>query len=239
MNTDIEDKCIYIQKIIKGFLCRKHLLPLVMYKIKNILKNTILDLNTSHNDGRINSCFDEQNIISILQKHLNTRVYLPYGKRMWYDISCYDYQVGWIPINIKSSYMNRPDNVGNLSVCFQPLSKRELSLTNNYSNGQLTDMLLYDLYKNILNNSYKKDYYFVVINKNNYSDIIINSVLGLNQIKKNLNNLPFQIQWNKNRMYKPVSIQKRTKEVLECFIDDKKSWKEKLKIESDKLYFKT
>jgi len=39
-------------------------------------------------------------------------------------------------------------------------------------------------------------------NKNNLNDIIINSVKGLIHLTPNINNLPFQVCWDKNREYK-------------------------------------
>ncbi len=51
----------------------------------------------------------------------------------------------------------------------------------------------------------KKDYYFLVINKNN-KNIIINSVKGLNILTPNLNNIPYQVYWNKNKKFEYKSI---------------------------------
>ena len=53
----------------------------------------------------------------------------------------------------------------------------------------------------------KKDYYFIVNNKDT-NEIIINSLKGLKKMISNLNNLPFQIKWchNKNYEYKNIDI---------------------------------
>lgn len=72
----------------------------------------------------------------------------------------------------------------------------------------------------------RKDYYFIVINKENTNDIIVNSCKGIATITPNINNLPFQVCWNKNRkfIYRPI------KHVISDFIKgikkSKPSWKE-------------
>tara|TARA_B110000503_G_C7020398_1_gene359519 strand:- start:72 stop:386 length:315 start_codon:yes stop_codon:yes gene_type:complete len=56
-----------------------------------------------------------------------------------------------------------------------------------------------------LQKHFRKDYFFLVINKNDPTDIIINSILGLKEITPNINNLPFQIMWKNNRNYNITS----------------------------------
>ena len=43
----------------------------------------------------------------------------------------------------------------------------------------------------LYNKNNKKDYYFIVMNKTDASDIIVNSVKGLSVLTPNINNLPF------------------------------------------------
>ncbi|MDD7847374.1 hypothetical protein [Metamycoplasma hyosynoviae] len=44
-----------------------------------------------------------------------------------------------------------------------------------------------------------RDYYFLVINKENNRNIFFNSLKKLYELNPNGNNLPFQCVWNKNR----------------------------------------
>ena len=76
---------------------------------------------------------------------------------------------------------------------------------------------------NLLN---KKDYYFIVLNKTSSNDIIINSVKGLSLLRPNINNLPFQVCWNKNRSFYYQHISKKIKLFIECLQQPKPSWKE-------------
>jgi len=72
----------------------------------------------------------------------------------------------------------------------------------------------------------KKDYFFLVLNKRDNKDIIINSVKGLSVLTPNINNLPFQVCWNKNRYYEYKSINKILKMFINCLQKTKPSWKE-------------
>ena len=76
---------------------------------------------------------------------------------------------------------------------------------------------------------FRKDYYFLVINKNNTKDIIINSVLGISNITPNVNNLPFQIKWNNNREYILNNVKDKVLEHLNVMKKNaKQTWQEKL-----------
>jgi hypothetical protein len=76
------------------------------------------------------------------------------------------------------------------------------------------------------NNRNKKDYYFIVLNKNNKNNIIINSVKGLSILTPNINNLPFQINWSKNKKFNYGNINKKIKMFIECLQKPKPSWRE-------------
>jgi hypothetical protein len=76
------------------------------------------------------------------------------------------------------------------------------------------------------NNNNKKDYYFIVLNKTDANDIIVNSVKGLVILKPNINNLPFQVCWNKNRKYKYENINKKIKLFIDSLQQPKPSWTE-------------
>jgi hypothetical protein len=90
----------------------------------------------------------------------------------------------------------------------------------------MSNILFNKLKNNEYNKNNKKDYYFIVLNKKNNNDIIINSVKGLTSLTPNINNLPFQVCWDKNRIYKYENINKRIKEFIYCLQKPKPCWKE-------------
>ena len=65
-----------------------------------------------------------------------------------------------------------------------------------------------------------------MINKNNLKDVIINSIKGFTFLTSNINNLPFQINWNKNRIFKYENINIKIKLFINCIQKQNKSWKD-------------
>lgn len=228
-NYDI-NKIILMQKIIRGFLFRIKRLPLIMYKVKNYLIKNKDDINFSKetNEGRINSSLDEKNIIDILKKKYNDKIIIP-KSRMWYDILLFDNKYKWIPINIKTTSMNTSDNTANLAMCVYAYTNEILEINGKktYENGEMSDILYSKLKNKLYNYNYKKDYYFIVFNKNNSSDIIINSLKGLKILTPNINNLPFQVCWNKNKEFTYDIITNKIELFINCIQKPQLSWREK------------
>ena len=177
-----------------------------------------------NDDGRINSCIDENNIIELLILKFTKRIKKP-KIRMWYDILVFDYIYGWLPVNIKTTTTLTNDNTGNLTMCVYAYTDELLDINKTYKNGKMSNILLDKLKNKKYNLSNKKDYYFIVLNKSNSNDIIINSVKGLTVLTPNINNLPFQVCWNKNRVFKYENINIKIKSFIECLQKPKPSWK--------------
>lgn len=213
-----------IQRIFRGYNVRKRILPLIMYVIKKYLIKENISYCKSANDGRINSCYDEETIINLLRQKFGNRLKVPL-KRHWFDFAIKDYVYGWLPINIKTTTTRTTDNVGNLSLCVQAYTNYELDLRKNYQNGFLSKILLKELSNNTYNKKIKKDYYFLVCNKEN-NEIIVNSVKGLKELTSNNNNLPFQVCWKNNKCFEYKSINKCIEEFVKTIQKPKPTWKE-------------
>ena len=222
-----ETKIIKIQKWFRGCILRLKQLPLIMYKIKKYLKILAFQFSTQNEDGRINSCIDEDEVIKLLIENFGDKIIKP-KIRMWYDILAFDYMYGWIPINIKTTTTITSDNTGNLAMCVYAYTNEILDIYRNktYENGMMSDILFDKLKNKNYNTNNKKDYYFIVLNKTNASDIIVNSVKGLTILTPNINNLPFQVCWDKNRTFKYENINKKIKLFIDCLQKPKPSWKE-------------
>lgn len=145
---------------------------------------------------------------------------------MWYDLLAFDYMYGWIPINIKITTTKTNDNAGNLAMCVLSYTNIHLDINKTYDNRIMSKILIKKLKNKEYNNIHKKDYYFLVLNKNITDDIIINSVKGLSFLTPNVNNLPFQICWNKNRNFTYENINKKINIFIDCLKKPKPSWKE-------------
>ena len=223
-----ESEIIKIQKWIRGCLLRIKRLPLIMYKIQKYLKSNIFVFSSQNKDGRINSFIDENDVIKSLIKNFGVKIKKPNGLRCWYDILAFDYMYGWLPINIKTTTTKTSDNVGNLTMCVYAYTDEKIDIHSDKAcnNGKMSDILFKKIKDKRYNKYDKKDYYFLVLNKTNNKDIIINSVKGLSILTPNINNLPFQICWNKNRAFNYKHIEKNIKMFIECIQKPKPSWQE-------------
>jgi hypothetical protein len=215
---------IRIQRWIRGCFVRLRLLPLVMYKIRDYLKVCMINFSFCNEDGRINSCADEDEIIKILISGFGDKIKRP-RMRMWYDILVYDYTYKWLPVNIKTTTMTTCDNTGGIAMCVYAYTDEVLDTSRVYKNGHMSNVLIDKLMSGCINKKNKKDYYFLVLNKNN-GDVIVNSVKGLSVLTPNINNLPFQICWCKNREFEYGSIYKKLDLFLRCLQKPRPSWKE-------------
>jgi hypothetical protein len=210
-------------------------LPAILYYIQTLLRQEKLAFSKETVDGRINSCMDEHTVLTFLQTKLEPeKIRIP-QKRMWYDVCLKDEVAGWIPVNIKTTTTTTSDNTGNLAMCVQAYTDVELDLEKTCENGKMSEVLLRCLKEGAYNRRENKDYYFLVLNKSSPDDIIVNSVLGLSVLTPNVNNLPFQICWNKNREYAPKSIETNIRMFLDCMQKPRPSWKESFMCEVRKL----
>ncbi len=111
-----KNAAIKIQKWFRGCWFRLNRLPLIMYEIQKYLKSKAIPFSSQNEDGRINSCMDEDIVIQLLSEMFGNKIKKP-KIRMWYDLLAYDHMYGWIPINIKTTTTITSDNTGNLAMC--------------------------------------------------------------------------------------------------------------------------
>lgn len=228
---------IKLQSVIRGYLHRLKILPLVLYKLQRYLINERLELSRCSSDGRVSSCMDENIITDKLKNavEFKDKIKIP-KERWWYDILVRDNYYGWLPINIKTTTTKTADNTGNLAMCVQAYTDEEVLLHPNRqprsslskpstNNGSMSKILITKLQNGRLNHKPKKDYYFVVINKTN-GNVIVNSVKGLVELTSNLHNIPFQIKWNKNDVFVYGNIKDKVNMFLRCLQTPKPTWEE-------------
>jgi len=222
-----EAKIIKIQKWFRGCIFRLKRLPLIMYKIQKHLKAQAFQFSKQNEDGRINSCSDEDEIIKLLVTKFGDKIKKP-KIRMWYDVLVLDNMYGWLPVNIKTTTLQTSDNTGNLAMCVYAYTNELLNIhkDKSYENGKMSEILFDKLKKKEYNKINKKDYYFIVLNKTDASDVIVNSVKGLSVLTPNINNLPFQVNWSKNKEFEYRKISKKIRLFIDCLQKPNPSWKE-------------
>jgi len=184
---------IKIQALYRMHVIRKKQLPIILQQVFNYLQKCNIVLSKNNIDGRCNSINDEEIIITLLLDKFTNKIIIP-KKRSWYDIAIYDYfSESYLPINIKTSTITTSDNIGNLSLCVESYTSYKLDIYKFYKNGELNKILQDELNNKRYNYNYNKDYYFIIVNKTNTNEIIINSINKLTKLTPNLENLPLLV----------------------------------------------
>ena len=206
-------------------------LPEILTFIKSVLQTVPFTLHESDNDGRNNSAISEKIIIDIIKTIVKESCIRVPSVRSWYDILLYDTDYGWIPVNIKITTTMSADNIGNLACCVQSFTDYVIDLERNYDSSTLSKILIDSFKTKKYNTSFKKDYFFLVINKNcliseqrKENDIIINSILSIYKFTYNCNNLPFQIKWSNNKVAIEIPIIQQIKKFQNLFKEAELPW---------------
>jgi|21_taG_2_1085346.scaffolds.fasta_scaffold02007_4 hypothetical protein len=165
-------------------------------EVENFLKSQQVVLCKESRDGRVNSQKDEDIIIELLNEHYADYIVIPEA-RHWFDIM---HKQTKTPINIKSTSMAGTDNASNflsLLYCFTDLKikpERRANKTKDWK--ELVTWLKNNTSKVHENN---RDYWFLVVSKNNTKEVFWNSLKKLPSPTLNPSNMPFQVNWEKNK----------------------------------------
>lgn len=158
-------------------------------EIKNFLLNQNLNLSHNSRDGRLNSATNEDEILKLIEQEFKGIDHPK--KRDWFDFA-YTEDEKFYPINIKVTKLST-DNLNCKLGIYYALTGKCPYFDNQCDWGDFLKRLRDNLEEN------DKDYYFLVINKNDPTDIFY---IGLKQMQKlvaNGNNLPFQANWSINK----------------------------------------
>ncbi len=163
------------------------MIPTQLNEIAEFLKTNPYNLSQPLQDGRLNSSVNEEEILNTI-KHFP--IQLPKA-REWWDFSFKKNDI-FYPINIKTTTTKTADNLnGKLGIYYALCG-----LLPEFNNEIAWEKYFQKLHKDLGKNT-NRDYYFLIINKNDPKDIFINSLKGIQTLQPN--NLPFQCKWDNNR----------------------------------------
>jgi hypothetical protein len=232
----MEKNIVKIQAWWRGVFYRRSTLPVSILYIKTYMDNIKIKCCKLSSDGRVNSNIDETEINKQLKMKFGYRIIIPkQNKRFWYDFLIKDYKRGWLPVNIKSIDINKNSacNIGGFSLLCWSLCDYDMKLDHTYSNRETSKIFL-NCVKNKKYQKTMRDYYFLVIDKNT-QETIVNSVRGLTLLTPNLNNLPFQVNWKKNKCFQYKTIENTVKQIKYIIQKPKPNWAEMFLTEFRKI----
>lgn len=196
------------------------MIPKTLLEVQEFLKQQQLHLSTPLKDGRLNSSFNEDEIIKLIKNKF--KISEP-NSRQWFDFS-FEENGEFFPVNIKVTTTDTADNLN----CKLGIYYALTGLMPDFSNG--IDWLNYfERLKENMGKNQNKDYYFLIINKNNPEEIFATTLKSIKKLQANGNNLPFQCRWKENK-----EITERTFEESKKFILSK--FGESIKLRAD-IYF--
>lgn len=183
------------------------LFPQQLIEIKDFLQQQNLLLSQTTRDGRVNSAFNEDEIVALIDQHFAIR-----RPKIcdWFDFA-FENDGIFYPVNIKVSTTETADNLNcKLGIYYALTGKIP-----DFKNGIAWDKYFKKLKENICENN--QDYYFLIVNKENTTDIFLSSLKTITQLVPNGNNLPFQACWNDNRNPINRNYQQAQKFILSIF----------------------
>lgn len=181
----------------------------ILQYITDHLKQRHINYRHDNRDGRVNSSLNEGQIIDELINFFAIDEYIKNNKfnikraqmRDWYDFAITDESDPdfFVPVNVKVTELGTADNLNCTFGIYFALTGM-LPTGVSYRWGSFFEKL-----KTNINKFEDKDYYFLVANKGDNKDFFWNSLKRLNCITSNGNNLPFQANWDDNRIQKARS----------------------------------
>ncbi|WRG10383.1 restriction endonuclease [Helicobacter pylori] len=164
------------------------MIPTQLNEIAEFLKTNPYNLSQPLQDGRLNSSVNEEEILNTIKDYFP--IQLPKA-REWWDFSFKKNDI-FYPVNIKTTTTKTADNLnGKLGIYYALCG-----LVPEFNNEIAWEKYFQKLHKDLGKNT-NRDYYFLIINKNDPKDIFINSLKGIQTLQPN--NLPLQCKWDNNR----------------------------------------
>ncbi|RVZ33669.1 restriction endonuclease [Helicobacter pylori] len=164
------------------------MIPTQLNEIAEFLKTNPCHLSQPLQDGRLNSSVNEEEILNTIKDYFP--IQLPKA-REWWDFSFEENDI-FYPVNIKTTTTKTADNLN----CKLGIYYALCGLVPEFNNEIAWEKYFQKLHKDLGKNT-DRDYYFLIINKNDPKDIFINSLKGIQTLQPN--NLPFQCKWDNNR----------------------------------------
>ncbi|MGN8505361.1 restriction endonuclease [Helicobacter pylori] len=164
------------------------MIPTQLNEIAEFLKTNPYSLSQPLQDGRLNSSVNEEEILNTIKDYFP--IQLPKA-REWWDFSFEENKI-FYPVNIKTTTTKTADNLnGKLGIYYALCG-----LVPEFNNEIAWEKYFQKLHKDLGTNT-NRDYYFLIINKNDPKDVFINSLKGIQTLQPN--NLPFQCKRDDNR----------------------------------------
>lgn len=183
-------------------------IPVVITEICDYLSKREVHLSSNFQDGRINASINENEILNALEFKFD---FVRPRARAWYDFAVEENKE-FYPVNIKVTDTTHADNLNCKLGIYYALTGLKPSFPN--ETGWLK---FFERLKEDFGTNENKDYYFLIINKKDPTDVYCTTLKGLQTLQPNGSNLPFQCKWDDNRSIKNRSFTEAADFILKTF----------------------
>jgi hypothetical protein len=185
-------------------------IPKELVDIQKYLSSNSVKLSRQFSDGRVNASINADEVVEVVKSKFN--VDIP-ASRHWFDFAVRTGEER-VPVNIMVSTTSTSDNVQCKLGMYYALTGIWPNFANEIPWGQYFPLL-----KNGLNTRLDRDYYILVVNKKNPSDVFCTSLKQVQTLVANGNNLPFQCNWGNNRALRSRTHDEAVKFLLGKFYE--------------------
>ena len=166
------------------------MIPPVLTEMCDFLSESKVPLTRTDN-ARLDSAVNEKTVLDKLSERF--AIEQQPQARHWWDFSIRDDGV-LLPVNLKLTELGSAnDNMNCKLGIYYALTGREPDFANETPWHDFFKRLAGDMREN------SRDYYFLVVNKNDSADVFAQGLRTLGTLTPNGNNLPFQCCWRDNR----------------------------------------
>ena len=188
-------------------------IPQILTDISKHLSAKNFKISSTSQDGRINSAINEDEVLNFLERTFNFGSYhieRPQA-REWYDFAITkDKQ--FFPVNIKVTETTTTDNLNCKLGIYYALTGHKPNFGNGIDWLSFFEKLNADFGKDK-----EKDYYFLIVNKADLSDVFCSTLKCIQNLTPNGNNLPFQSRWQGNHKLVYRSFQEAADFIMGTF----------------------
>lgn len=172
-----------------------NIIPATMIEVVNYLKEQNLVLTKTATDHRVDSATSESQVVSQIQNANTWTVYSPnlsgMTNRAWYDVKIDGYYC-----DIKISTTKSADNTNAKMHVYYLLTGQDPA----ENRVPPQDKKIFKLMKENENIDEERDFYYLVVNKDDLDDIFVVSLKSIAKLNPAANNMPFQAKWDDCRV---------------------------------------
>lgn len=184
-------------------------IPGELLAISDWLASRKVRLVRGNENQRIDSVKNHSLIVSELVKSKLFRI-IPHARPSvgWYSFELCN-EGRSLLVKIKVSSLSRADNLNCKLGVFHALTGQRPEFTD-----EISWVNYFQLLSHNLDTDCDEDFYFLVVNRTDTSDVFCNSLKGIEELKANGSNLPFQCRWADNRRLAQRSNSEATRYIL-------------------------